>query len=161
MQRINMKLFGAHARIISLSLTLIGYLFIGGCLYLPMPSRHWDAHGAKVKPTGIVSGITAREVLEKLGEPVVLSADGRYFLYRYWRQRRGAVAGYGGGGGGPIEYKPREVIMLIEFDRTNTVRRKRTHTCETRAFDPVCDSAMPLCEMLKELKDDTLLATYC
>ncbi len=104
---------------------------------------------------------TKSAVLAMLSIPEEKTSDDRFFLYRYEMQtykvrdkdgvllsERIPVGRLGG------------ALFLIWFDQADIVKRYRWHECEPTA-DRKCHSANQLCEMIKGLKDEQLIAQYC
>jgi hypothetical protein len=112
---------------------------------------------------------TKGEVLAMLSNPEEKTSDDRFFLYRYEiqihkvRKKDNIV----------VERIPedplREAHFLIWFDQTDIVKRYRWRECKRTlrsdflGVDPFlkCHSANQMCEMIKRLKDEQLIAEYC
>lgn len=139
----------------ALVLTLIALMFIGSCRSStePLVARELSA-------TRLIHVKTTKDkVLERLGEPKERSADGRFLLYQYWEQGRKKVK-WSTSDFELVSRKMYEVQLIIEFDSNDRIKRYKTHKCKTDN-DPVCNRAKSLCEMLKKLGDEDLLAVYC
>lgn len=71
---------------------------------------------------------TKQEVLERLGNPIVIWEDTRVFVYN-WKMRQGIIfwAVYGGGlGMGDI---PKQYMLIIEFDEQDRIQRFERAVC--------------------------------
>ena len=113
---------------------------------------------------------TKGEVLAMLSIPEEKTSDDRLFLYRYEMQiykvrKKDKIV---------VERIPegplREARFLIWFDQADIVKRYRWHECTSTlksmfvtGRDPFleCHSANQMCEMIKGLKDEQLIAEYC
>ena len=112
---------------------------------------------------------TKNEVLAMLSIPEEKTSDDRFFLYRYEIQiykvrKEDKIV---------VERIPedplREARFLIWFDQTDIVKRYRWYECTSWKSifvtdrDPFleCHSANQMCEMIKRLKDEQLIAQYC
>ena len=55
--------------------------------------------------------------------------------------------------------------FLIWFDQTDIVKRHQWHDCIKSVWAPTsarkCDSTYQMCEMIKGLKEEQLIAQYC
>lgn len=102
-----------------------------------------------------------QDVLGMLRTPIDKTSDDRFFLYRYELQ----IYKVREKGGVVLERTPgplRHARLLIWFDQTDTVKRYRWHECKpTAASSRKCHSSNQLCEMIKGLKDEQLIAHYC
>ena len=114
---------------------------------------------------------TKGEVLARLSIPEEKTSDDRFFLYRYEMQvykvrKKDNIV---------VERIPegrlREARFLIWFDQADIVKRYRWYECTSDTLkaifvtdrDPFleCHSANQMCEMIKGLKDEQLIAEYC
>ncbi len=114
---------------------------------------------------------TKNEVLAMLSIPEEKTSDGRFFLYRYeiqiYKVRKEDKIVVERIAEDPL----REAHFLIWFDQTDIVKRYRWYECTSWLFksifvtdrDPFleCHSANQMCEMIKRLKDEQLIAQYC
>ncbi len=112
---------------------------------------------------------TKSEVLAMLSIPEEKTSDGRFFLYRYeiqiYKVRKEDKIVVERIAEDPL----REARFLIWFDQTDIVKRYRWYECTSWKSifvtdrDPFleCHSANQMCEMIKRLKDEQLIAQYC
>lgn len=122
-----MVCFRSHTlRDVSLILPLI----LAGCLVLPIPTpENKVLEGKPVAEEELgfldVACVTKQEVIQRLGSPNVIWVEPNLFVY-HWEMRQGllfwAVGAYYTGAMG-LEDIPKHYLLLIQFDRDDTVTR--------------------------------------
>ncbi|MDH3672245.1 MAG: hypothetical protein OES46_13975 [Gammaproteobacteria bacterium] len=118
--------------------------------------------GSPVTPKKMIwpGRTTKTKVMERLRTPEERSSDDRFFLYRYElqiykvREKGGIVLERT-----PV-YRPRHARFLIWFDQTDIVKRYHWHECEPTG-DRKCHYLNDMCQMIKGLQEEQLIAQYC
>jgi hypothetical protein len=113
---------------------------MGGCIMIPVPtSENKVLAGNPIteeQMTFLIPHVTTQqEVVEQLGQPVVVWEDARLFVYN-WKMRQGilfwAVGGASQGamtGGGGMKDIPKHYLLLIKFDEKSRIQRFERAVC--------------------------------
>ena len=116
------------------------WIVLAGCVMVPIPTGEDKVLGGtpikEEQITFLASGVTGRqEVLERLGNPIVIWEEARVFVYN-WQMRQGilfwAVGGASQGamaGGAGMTDIPKHYLLLIQFDEEDRVRRFERAVC--------------------------------
>jgi outer membrane protein assembly factor BamE (lipoprotein component of BamABCDE complex) len=119
-----------------LPLALLALLAASGlcsCLAVPIPQDHVYGRVANTDPLTIKTGVTTQEdILLRLGDPDVVVADERVFVYEWEHVKWGVlwIVPVPNGTGGLIEV-PTHEMLLIQFDQSGRVQRA-DHTVRPR-----------------------------
>jgi outer membrane protein assembly factor BamE (lipoprotein component of BamABCDE complex) len=128
------------------------WIGLAGCVMVPIPIGEGKLLAGKLvseeQLSFLAPGVTeAQEVVERLGNPVVIWEEARVFVYN-WKMRQGilfwAIGGASQGamaGGAGMTDIPKHYLLLIRFDEQEWVRYFE------RA---VCPLNTPYSEFLKE-----------
>ncbi len=109
---------------------------------------------------------TKNDVLAMLSIPEEKTIDDQFFLYRYEMQWYNNARKEDEN---VVERMPvgrlSHARFLIWFDQTDIVKRHQWHDCIKSVWAPTsarkCDSTYQMCEMIKGLKEEQLIAQYC